>query len=432
MSNQILSEVKRVLEQALGYFLLIGFLFCVTPKTLANTQVTAYLFYGKGCPHCLHEQELLKTLVKEYPQIEVKEFEIYHDSENHQILEDVANKLNLQVAGVPFLVIGDQAIPGYTEGITNLEIEQRINHCLKNSCPNSIATIIENHKKDHDNINHTVSTAPSQENQLSPLTEQETKSTESVNHRSKTIVLPLFGEIESHQLSLPVLTFVLAFLDGFNPCAMWTLLFLISLLLGMKDRKRMWILGIAFIVSSSAVYFLFLSAWLNLFLFLGFIIWVRLIIGLLAVGAGFYYLRDYWINRHGGCAVMGNQKRQRVFQQLKQITQKPQFLLALIGIIMLAVAVNMVELVCSAGLPAIYTQILSLSNLPNWQYNLYLLLYICIFMLDDLFVFFTAMITLHAVGVQTKYSRFSHLLGGFLMLIIGMLLIFKPEWLMFG
>jgi hypothetical protein len=129
---------------------------------------------------------------------------------------------------------------------------------------------------------------------------------------------------------------------------------------------------------------------------------------------------------------MGDEKRQQIFKTLQSITQKRQFILALGGIILLAIAVNMVELICSAGLPAIYTQILSLSNLPSWQYYLYLGFYILVFMLDDLFIFFTAMITLQAVGVQSKYSRYSHLIGGFLMLIIGLLLIFKPEWLMFG
>jgi uncharacterized membrane protein HdeD (DUF308 family) len=98
----------------------------------------------------------------------------------------------------------------------------------------------------------------------------------------------------------------------------------------------------------------------------------------------------------------------------------------------LAIAVNMVELICSAGLPAIYTQILSLADLTAWQYYLYLALYILVFMLDDLFIFFTAMITLQAVGVQGKYARYSHLIGGILMAVIGLLLLFKPEWLMFG
>ena len=103
-----------------------------------------------------------------------------------------------------------------------------------------------------------------------------------------------------------------------------------------------------------------------------------------------------------------------------------------IGIILLAVAVNLIELVCSAGLPAIYTQILSLATLDRWQYYLYLLLYILIFMLDDLIVFFIAMITLKAVGIENKYVRFSRLIGGILITIIGLLLLFKPEILMFG
>jgi hypothetical protein len=180
------------------------------------------------------------------------------------------------------------------------------------------------------------------------------------------------------------------------------------------------------------VHFLFLSVWLNLFLFLGFVVWVRILISAVALGAGGYYLRDYWVNNNSVCSVTGSEKRRRVFEKIRNITQKRQFVFALGGIILLAVAVNVVELICSAGLPAIFTKILSLSNLPVWQYDLYLLFYILIFMLDDLFVFFTAMSTLQVVGIQNKYSRFSHLVGGILMLIIGLLLLFKPEWLMFG
>ncbi len=244
--------------------------------------------------------------------------------------------------------------------------------------------------------------------------------------------VPILGELRAESLSLPVLTLVVALLDGFNPCAMWTLVFLISLLLGLKNRKRMWVLGASFIFTSGLVYFLFLSAWLNFFLFLGFVVWVRILIGFVAFIAGGYYLKDYFFNKTGGCKVMGDEKRQKTFKKIQSIVQERQFFLAIGGIILLAIAVNLVELICSAGLPAIYTKILSLSNLPVWQYYLYFLFYIFIFMLDDLFVFFAAMITLQAVGIQSKYSRFSHLVGGILMFIVGVLLLFKPEWLMFG
>ena len=95
-------------------------------------------------------------------------------------------------------------------------------------------------------------------------------------------------------------------------------------------------------------------------------------------------------------------------------------------------AVTLVELLCSAGIPAVYTQVLALSHLPVWQYYAYLWLYILVFMLDDLFVFVVAMKTLQITGVTTRYTRFSHLAGGAVLLAVGALLLLRPEWLMFG
>jgi hypothetical protein len=108
------------------------------------------------------------------------------------------------------------------------------------------------------------------------------------------------------------------------------------------------------------------------------------------------------------------------------------FLLELTGMVLLAFVVNAVQLVCSAGLPAIYIQVLALSHLPSWQYHAYLMLYILVFMLDDLFVFFVAMKTLKITGLTGSYVRQAHLIGGAVMVLIGLMLLFRPEWLSFG
>lgn len=129
---------------------------------------------------------------------------------------------------------------------------------------------------------------------------------------------------------------------------------------------------------------------------------------------------------------MGDTKRQKFIEKMRMITQKSSLFLSVIGIMFLAVAVNMIELVCSAGLPAVYTKILSMSSLQPWQYYMYLFMYMLIFMADDLVIFITAMVTMKAVGIQSKYSRISHLVGGIVMIVIGILLICKPELLMFG
>jgi len=201
----------------------------------------------------------------------------------------------------------------------------------------------------------------------------------------------------------------------------------------MENRLKMWTLGGAFILTSGFVYYLFMAAWLNLFLFIGFIFWLRLIIGGVALASGAYHVNEFIKNPKGLCHVTQDEKRKKFFYRLKDIiNNNNNFWLVLGGIIILAGAVNLVELVCSAGFPAIYTQILSMASLPKWQYYLYLLFYIIMFMLEQLIVFFIAMFTLKMKVISSKYTRWSTLVGGILMLIIGVLLIFKPGWIMFG
>ncbi len=194
----------------------------------------------------------------------------------------------------------------------------------------------------------------------------------------------------------------------------------------------MWLLGGTFILTSALVYFLFLTAWLNFFLFIGFIYWIRLVVGLGALIMGGYYLKNYFTNKADVCQIEESEKKQKIIERLKNSVQKEKFIFALAGIVVLAAVVNLFELLCSIGLPAIYTNILSLSDLSTVKYYLYLLLYIFFFMLDDMVVFIIAMVTLKAVGMTKKYSRYSALIGGILILIIGVLLLFKPAWLMFG
>ena len=394
--------------------LLSTFIFLISVKPILAYDVNLYFFWGAGCPHCAKEKTFLDSIKNKYPELTIKEYEITNSQTNRNLLQLVGTKLNVEVRGVPFTVIGTKHIVGYyNDEVTGKDIEESIKHAIANG----VVDLLEEKDPEVNNIDSTSSAIL--EKDISGKTPE-------------TINVPFFGDLEVKKLSLPIITVIIAMIDGFNPCAMWTLLFLISLLLGMQDRKRMWLLGTTFIITSAFAYFLFLSAWLNLFLFLGFVVWIRLIIGVLALGSGGYYLKDYFTNKNGGCKVMGDTKRQRIFEKLKAITQKKNLFIALSGIVLLAFAVNLVELVCSAGLPAIYTQLLSNYDLPPFQYYLYLLLYILIFMIDDLFIFFTAMITLRLTGIQSKYSHLSHLIGGILMLIIGFLLIFKPEWLLFG
>ena len=394
--------VKLLLVFLVGLFLLPNFSFAQEP---APVYITA--FYGDSCPHCHKELLFLQKLQQEFPNIQIKTFEIYNHPANAQLLSQVGQKLNVRISGVPFVVIGKETITGYlNEQTTGARIRRIVEQHSATGCFDIVGEILGQEP-----------TGGEEECEEDKL--------------SETITLPLLGEINIRSFSLPILTIIIGVLDGFNPCALWVLLFLVSLLLGMTDRKKMWILGGTFVATSAVVYFFFLAAWLNFFLFIGYVLWVRIFIGLFAITSGIYYLYEFYKNR-SGCRATDDEKREKIMNGIRQAVGRKSFFLSLLGIIAVAFAVNLIELVCSAGLPAIYTHILTTSELSTTQYYLYLFLYLSAFIFLELIIFIVAMTTLQALGVSSKYRRVVNLIGGIVILILGILLIFKPGWIMFG
>ncbi|MCG2770713.1 MAG: hypothetical protein L6277_01315 [Desulfobacterales bacterium] len=378
------------------------------PTHAGDKPVTVYLFWTTGCPHCVHEKEFLAALKRRDQAVEVVVLEVSGSRENLELFRRVGKLLQADISGVPFTVIGNQYFIGWQdESTTGRAMETAIQDARSRGAVDLVAGLL-------------AAPGPTLPGGADKPAIPE------------TLTLPVFGQVNLKYLSLGAITVIIGALDGFNPCAMWVLIFLINLLLGMEDRRKMWVLGSAFIIASGAVYFLLMTAWLNILVFLGFIFWIRIIIGLVALFAGGYNLKQYWTDVSGACTLSQGARRQRTMDRLKAVISTQKFWLALGGIVLLSFLVNLVELICSAGFPVVYLQILSLTPMPFWQYYLYLLLYIGIFMLDDIILFVVAMVTLQLTGVTTRYKRLSNLIGGVLMLLIGLLLIFKPGWLMFG
>jgi len=370
----------------------------------AREQVTLYFFWAKGCPHCVEQKRFLDRLSRELPFLRIRELELTSSPENREILRQVSRVLKVELAAVPFTVVGDRWFVGWQgEAVTGAGLRQAVLEAAREGWPDMVAPFLSQGAQ-----------APARE---------------TVSHR---LVLPWVGEIDLGKLPLLTLTLLLGALDGFNPCAMWALVFLIGLLLGLENRWRRWVLGSVFILGSGVVYFAFMAAWLNIFLFLGLIVWIRLGIGLVAVAAGAAHLRAYVWDRGEACPMLGSERRRTFLERIRQAVAHRSFGLAVAGVFLLGLAVNLVELICSVGLPVVYTQILALTPLSPWAYYAFLALYIFVFMLDDLVVFVISMLTLEHLGLTGRYQRFSRLLGGVVLTGVGFLLIFKPEWLMFG
>lgn len=247
--------------------------------------------------------------------------------------------------------------------------------------------------------------------------------------RKTTLKLPLFGEVDLKTLSLPTLAVVIGLADGFNPCAMWVLVYLISIAITLKDRKKLIILVGIFLITSGILYFLFMTAWLNLFLLIGVIKILNLLIGLFALYYGIMSFYDYI--KSGGyveCKLSNNQTRQKSMSKIRELMKEDLSLIVIAGIVLLAFVVNSVEFLCSAALPATFTYILTQANLSMVLYYSYILLYTIMYMLDDFIVFGCAVFAINKYAGE-KYEKYSTLIGGITMCLIGILVVFFPNLL---
>ena len=351
-------------------------------KKVEDGKVNLYLFRGEGCPHCADEEEWLNSIKEDYKgKLNIYEYEVWYDKENAKLMEEVAKRFDTEANGVPFTIIGDKYYSGSSEAI-------------ESDMENTICDYLE------------------------------------IKNNSE-VKMPILGKVNMRTVSIPMVAVILGLIDGFNPCAMWILLFLINMLFGMEDKKKSWILGLVFLFVSGFVYFLSMLG-INFILGVATISVLKIAIALFILGAGIYNFRKYLKIRdeESGCVVVDDKKRRKIITKIRNIVSSKSFIISIIGIMALAVSVNLIELACSLGFPMIFNELLTINKIGGVLRIIYLLIYIIFYMFDDILVFTISMSTLEAFGITNKYSKLTTLISSIIMIIMGLLLIFKPDWLM--
>jgi len=375
---------KIILPILLSILLFTGF----NPVLAQSDKVQIDFFYSAICPHCAKEEEFLKIFEDKYPEIEINRYEVFYNSANQKILKDFYSKYNVpekEQGYVPITFTSNEYFVGFND-----QVAKGLEECVEKCLGQNIVV-------------------------------------------SQKIKIPLLGEVDVSRTSLLLLTAVLGTLDGFNPCAMWVLVVLISLLLTLKSRKRILLVGGVFILAEGLLYYLFMAAWLNAFLALSFITAIRIIIGIFGIVFGIMRIRDFITWKPGVCKVTeGTKTEGKIMDRIKNLMKPATVPATVLGVIALAFGVNLVEFFCSAGFPVMYTKILTAQGIGVLQYYLYLLLYLFFYMIDDFIVFGVAFFTLSHFNFSDKYNKYSTLIAGLLILILGALLIFKPQILMFS
>lgn len=375
-------------------------------KADGNEQITVHYFYEDTCDNCREVTSFLNGEFESESGILIISYNISENIESEKLFLDLIETFNRDISSVPFLVVGGKSLQGTHEILG--ELESVIEYYQANPIYVNIVNKVKN--------DEVVLTGDFLAVDFSG---------------DRTFRLPIIGEVKLADFSLFFGAVFIGLIDGFNPCAMWILIFLITMLINMKNRKKMWILGLAFIFTSGLIYYIIMMSWLQIALKIALIRSFQIIIGVLALIMSGFSIRHFYrqIRTDSGCEVSSPLEKQKIIKKIKQIINQNNLWLALVGVVSVAITVNIIELACSAGLPVVYSTMLAFHSLSSLESALYILLYVIFFIFDDLLIFTIAVISFKALGISNRYAKYSNLAGGIIMIGLGILLLFFPELL---
>jgi glutaredoxin len=360
------------------------------------------VFVREGCPRCVEAERFLDRLRQEQPRLTIRIHDVGRDPTALWRLQELASREG-QRAGVPAFLIGGELWLGYdSEATTGRHLRDALAR-------------IERSEQEGE------STAEVCPERASPICGPDVQ--------LEIFQVTLFGRrFTLEELGLPLFTVAMGLLDGFNPCSMWVLLLVISLLAPMRNRLRMLAVAGIFVVVEGIAYFFFMAAWLELFLLVGFSRISEVIVAVVALGAGMIHLKDFYSLGSGVSLSIPEAAKPGIYARIRRILQAENLRGALIGAVFLAVLVQIVEFLCTSGFPALYTRILTLHRQSGIGYYAYLLLYNLAYLFDDFMVLAIGVITLSQRRLQEKEGRWLKLVSGMVMVGLGFYLLVAPGW----
>ena len=208
------------MKKTLFLLILIGLFF--GNFALASPKVEVKFFYSKTCPHCAEERAFLEgEIAQEYPEVEISKFPV---SENIELLKKFYQEYQVpkeKHGWVPVTFIEGDYFLGFSE-----DIGEDIKDCIDNKIKG-----IE----------------------------------QPCSSEKEEVALPIIGEIDASKYSLPALSAILGFFDGFNVCSLGALVLILGLVLAFKQRKKIFVYGAVFIATTALIYGLLIIVWHQIF-----------------------------------------------------------------------------------------------------------------------------------------------------------------------
>jgi glutaredoxin len=358
-----------------------------------------HFFYKPDCSQCQHVGVFLDKIESE-KDVDVDRYNIEKE-ENKQLYNSFKYRYGLISSAYPVIFIGDNYLMGDKSIEHNLEKE--IERCQKHDCPCPLAV-----------ISSSTASIP----QASEITAED----------PEILTLPLVGEVDFSSMPIYVTTAIIAFVDGFNPCSLWLITFLIGIVIYSRSRKKIMIVGGTFLLVTGAAYALFMAGLLNVFSYVGYLSWIQIVVAIIAGVFALVNIKDYFWYKKGISFTISDKYKPKIFKDMRGIMKGDKSLWQMVvGTAVLALGVVLIELPCTAGFPVVWTNILAQDGISGAAFYSLLGLYMLIYLLDELAVLFIAAWTMRTSRFEEKHGRMLKLIGGMVMLALALVMIIDPK-----
>jgi hypothetical protein len=340
-------------------------------------------FTQPGCPHCEGALAFVRDLERTPPGLTLHVWNVVREPAALRRLEDLSEEAGAQVTGTPALRVKSTLIVGWRGEATAAVVRA----VLAAPAAGPEVALTEGR-------------CPVELDTDDGTPEESPCTTALADGLGGSIGLPWGGHVDVRDVGLPAFTLLMGLVDGFNPCAMWVLLFVLSLLVHLRSRSKMLAIAGTFVLASGLCYFAFMAAWLSFFDVVGHSRLVQVLLGCLALFVGALHVKDFFVFHEGLTASIPETAKPGIYLRVTRILKADRLAGAMAGVVVLALLVNVVELACTAGLPAIYTHVLAQHDLTRLEHYGYLALYQVTYMLDDALVLLVAVVTLSHARLQ--------------------------------
>lgn len=367
----------------------------------SNYELGIHLFIDERCTECEMIKEHINSLNLEQ---EYKDLIVFHnivEEDEMELYLQFKNSFDIKTGGYPILFAGCKYLIG-TEAIKK-NIEEIVYQCNVENCP-----------------------CP--QNKIKGITPNLPKKEEYKTEKTEVINLPLIGDIEIGKMPLFLMTGLIAFVDGFNPCSLWVLTFLLGLVIYSGSRKRIFLIGTTFLLVTATTYGIFMLGLLNVFSYVGFTFWIKLLVSILATIFAIVNIKDYFWYKKGISFTIPDKYKPKLFKKVRHLMDPSHSTSSLIiATIIMALGIVLVELPCTAGFPMVWTSIMSEHNVSGITFASLFLMYISIYLLIEIIIFISAVVSLKQSKFEGKHGRILKLVGGIIMLALAIALLFFPN-----